>query len=85
MAIPKDVALIRERFAKGLPPPTPYELGNVVEVVKIGEGTVYICDDCCRDKTPEEVDEILKRIATNALRAIRAAAAKEQAQEDNPA
>ena len=37
--------------------------GNVVRDFKIGNTRVKICDDCCRDKTPDQVDAILKRIA----------------------
>ncbi len=38
-------------------------MGHVVKEWKIGNTTVRICDDYCRDKTPEEVDAILRRIA----------------------
>ena len=38
-------------------------VGNVVEEFKIGNTKVRICDDYCRDKTPEDVDAILKNIA----------------------
>lgn len=38
-------------------------VGNVVEEFMIGNTKVRICDDYCRDKTPEEVDAILKNIA----------------------
>lgn len=36
--------------------------GNVVKEVHIGNSVVYICDDYCRDKTPEDVRKILDRI-----------------------
>ena len=36
--------------------------GNVVETIYSDGATVYICDDYCRDKTPEDVDKILKSI-----------------------
>ena len=39
------------------------ETGNVVREFMIGNTHVKICDDYCRDKSPEDVDEILKRIA----------------------
>ena len=49
------------------------ETGNVVMDFYI-EGThVRICDDYCRDKTKEEVEEILKRIAENAIGPLTAA------------
>ncbi len=41
--------------------------GHVVKVVKSGEVTLVFCDDYCRNKTPEEVKEILDRIAAIAL------------------
>ena len=41
--------------------------GNVVKVIKSGEATLIFHDDYCRDKTPEEVKEILDRIAAIAL------------------
>ena len=34
---------------------------------KIGNTNVKIADDYCRDKTPEDVNAILKRIGANAL------------------
>ncbi len=37
--------------------------GNVVEDYYIGHCHIKICDDYCRDKTKEDVDKILKRIA----------------------
>lgn len=37
--------------------------GHVVEEFYIGNTHIRICDDYCRDKTPEEVEAILKRIA----------------------
>ena len=49
------------------------ELGHVVEDFYIGNTHVRICDDACRDKTPEEVQAILDRIGHNAARAIIAA------------
>ena len=41
--------------------------GRVVKVIKSGEATLIFHDDYCRDKTPEEVQEILDRIAAIAL------------------
>ena len=37
--------------------------GNVVRDFKIGNTRIKICDDCCRDKTTEQVDAILMRVA----------------------
>jgi len=37
--------------------------GKIVKVVKSGAVTMYFHDDYCRDKTPEEVQAILDRIA----------------------
>lgn len=37
--------------------------GHVVKDFYIGNTHIQICDDYCRDKTKEEVDEILARIA----------------------
>ena len=41
--------------------------GRVGKVIKSGEATLIFHDDYCRDKTPEEVQEILDRIAAIAL------------------
>ena len=48
----------------------PPEIGNVVKEFYIGKTKVKICDDYCRDKTPEDVEKILNRIAERALRAF---------------
>lgn len=40
-----------------------YDEGHVVEEFKIGNTKIKICDDYCRNTTPEEVDAILARIA----------------------
>ena len=37
--------------------------GHVVEEFYIGNTRVMICDDYCRNKTPGEVNAILKRVA----------------------
>ena len=42
----------------------------IVMEKKIGNTTVKIDDTSCRDKTPEEVRNILKRIAIRAQNAI---------------
>lgn len=41
--------------------------GNVVKEFTIGKTRVKICDDYCKEKTKAEIDEILKRIAKNAI------------------
>lgn len=41
--------------------------GNVVEEFNLGNTRIKICDDYCRTKTKEEVEEILKRIAKNTI------------------
>lgn len=41
-----------------------------VEEFKIGNTNVKIADDYCRDKTPEDVNAILKRIGVNAFTAF---------------
>ena len=46
---------------------------NIVRDFTIGNTRIKIADDYCRDKTPEEVQEILKRIAIRAQAAISAA------------
>jgi hypothetical protein len=40
----------------------PYER-NVVEEFMLEETKIRICDDYCKEKTPEQVQEILDRIA----------------------
>ena len=37
--------------------------GNVVKDFKIGNTRVKICDDYCRNKSKQEVEAILRRIA----------------------
>ena len=49
------------------------EPGHVVKEMQIGNTRIKICDDYCRDKTPEDVQAILTRIAANALRAFQEA------------
>ena len=39
---------------------------NVVVELKSGNTQITICDDCCRNTTPVEVDAILARIARRA-------------------
>ena len=51
--------------------------GHVVKEFMLGNTHVKICDDYCRDRTPDEVKAILDRIADNALRAFEAAAERE--------
>lgn len=41
--------------------------GNVVKDFYIENTRVKICDDYCRDKSKQAVDEILRRIARNAI------------------
>lgn len=47
---------------------------NIVRDFTIGNTRIKIADDCCRDKTPEDVRKILKEIARAAQAAISAAA-----------
>ena len=49
--------------------------GNVVKEMSIGNTRIKICDDYCREKTKAEVEEILKRIARNAIGPLTVAAA----------
>lgn len=41
----------------------PVPEGNVVEVFKLGNTTIKICDDAYRDKTDEDINRILDRIS----------------------
>ena len=50
------------------PGPLPY--GHIVEEHKIGNTRCLISDDYCRDKTPEDVEKILRRIAEIAYPAL---------------
>ena len=47
---------------------------NIVWDFTVGNTRIKIADDCCRDKTPEDVRRILKEIAQAAQAAISAAA-----------
>lgn len=48
--------------------------GNVVKEFYIEKTRIKICDDYCREKTKAEVEEILKRIAKNAIGPLTVAA-----------
>ena len=50
------------------------EKNNVVEVIKIGNTNIKICDDYCRDKSDDDIERILKKTANNALCSLSAAA-----------
>ena len=47
---------------------------NIVRDFTVGNTRIKIADDCCRDKTPEDVRRILKEVAQAAQAAISAAA-----------
>lgn len=47
---------------------------HIVRDFTVGNTRIKIADDCCRDKTPEDVRRILKEIAQMAQAAITAAA-----------
>lgn len=47
---------------------------NIVRDFTVGNTRIKIADDCCRDKTPEDVQRILKEIAREAQAAFTAAA-----------
>ena len=46
---------------------------NIVRDFTVGNTRIKIADDCCREKTPEDVQRILKEIAQAAQAAISAA------------
>ena len=50
----------------------PLEPRHVVLTVIKNGGKVHFCDDYCRDKTEEEVQEILQRTADELLPRLRA-------------
>ena len=56
------------------------KFGNVVEIHKIGNTTCYICDDCCRDKSKEGIDAIIRKISYKAQRALSEQAAMHRLQ-----
>ena len=41
----------------------PSASGNIVAEYQFGNTTIYIADDCCRNRSDEEVEAILDRIA----------------------
>jgi hypothetical protein len=43
------------------------EQGNVVKEISVENTKVKICDDFCRDRTPEQIEKILSKIAGNAF------------------
>ena len=50
--------------------------GNVVKEFNIGNTRIKIRDDYCRGKSKQEVEEILRRIAKNAIGPLSVAANK---------
>ncbi len=46
---------------------------HIVKDFTVGNTRIKIADDCCRDKTPEDVQRILREIAQMAQAAITAA------------
>jgi hypothetical protein len=38
--------------------------GNIVEEYKIGNSTIKICDSAYINKTPEDIEKILKRLTS---------------------
>ncbi len=50
----------------------PVSEGHVVRDFMLGNTHVQICDDYCKDRTPDEVQAILDRIASNAMLAFAA-------------
>jgi hypothetical protein len=44
--------------------------GHIVRDYYIGNTHCIVCDNYCRDKTKEETEAILKRVAANALRSL---------------
>lgn len=47
---------------------------NIVRDFTIGNTRIRIADDCCRDRTPEDVTRILREIARTTQEYITAAA-----------
>jgi hypothetical protein len=57
----------------------PPKIGNVVEDYYVGTTHIVICDDYCKNTTPEEIQEILDRIAARALPILQKQMIAEQA------
>ena len=53
------------------------QVPNIVREFTVGNTKIKIADDCCRDKTQEDVRKILKEIARAAQAAITAAVTME--------
>lgn len=51
--------------------------GNVVKEFTIGKTRIKICDDFCKGKEKKDIDEILKRIAKNAIGPLTVAATQD--------
>ena len=49
------------------------ENSNIVQEFKLGNASIKFADNYCRDKTQEDIDAILERIAKIALKHYRAA------------
>ena len=58
------------------------ECGHVVKEFMLGDTKIQICDDYCRDKTQEEIDEILERIGDIYLRDLRQQEYRKRQQEE---
>ena len=54
------------------------EKPNIVEEYKIGNTTILIADNCCRDKTHEDGETAMEQIVQIALRAWAAADMQEE-------
>lgn len=52
------------------------EVPNIVAEYKIGNTVIKVADNYCRDKTPEDIQRILDRIAANVVEYRIAQAAK---------
>ncbi len=57
------------------------DVPNIVKEFKVGNTTIRIADNYCRDKTPEDVQRILQRIARNAQAAFTAEEYRRRAEE----
>lgn len=57
--------------------------GNVVKEFNIGKTRVRICDDYCRGKTKQDIEEILRRIVRNAIGPLSVAANKGYETQEN--
>ena len=64
------------------PKTLPLPEGHVVKDYYIGHTHIKICDDCYRDKTPEEIEATWQRINDKCFELLRRQAARKESEKE---